>query len=94
MLIEHLAGKPPRDSTEDWLSKISKTVNLNPQVSNTCMLLDGLKTLEVITRNVDSSESENFYLVRGSDTFAISIDLHPSPVLKQVFSTLTFRKSK
>lgn len=91
-MIEHLADKPPDQNAEQWLNSIKTATNLNPPVSEDWILIDGTRSLKVINRNPDSSESENVYTVRGSQTFAIRAKLNtPSYALyEKMLSTLKF----
>lgn len=92
IMIEHLADKPPDQNAEQWLNSIKTATNLNPPVSEDWILIDGTRSLKVINRNPDSSESENVYTVRGSQTFAIRAKLNtPSYALyEKMLSTLKF----
>jgi hypothetical protein len=92
IMIEHLADKPSDQIAEQWLNNIKATTNLNPRVREEWVSLDETRALKVISRNPDSTESENIYVVHGSKTFAIRAELNtPSyPLYQQMLSTFKF----
>jgi hypothetical protein len=86
IMIEHPIDKPGGQSIEHWLTKISVTTNLCSRISEEWITLNGARALKVINRCEDSkeSESENYYLVNGSKTFAIRTDRNtPSSQVEQ-----------
>jgi len=92
VMIEHLIDKPDNRSEEQWLDDIKRATNLSPQVSEDWITLAGVRALRVINRSVDSTESENIYLLPGSRTFAIRAGRNvPSyAVYQRMLSTFRF----
>ena len=90
IMIEHLIDKPHDQTVEQWLQKM--TMDLNPFISEEWISLNGTRALKVISRNADSTESENIYVVHGSKTFAIQAQRNmPSyPLYQRMLSTLRF----
>jgi hypothetical protein len=74
VLIEHLADKPAGVNTDDWLSRIKRTADLNPRIAEDTIVLDGLPGLRVRYRNPHNGgyEIESVYIVSGTQTFAVS----------------------
>jgi hypothetical protein len=90
--VEHLIDKPSGQTVEQWLNDVKVTTVLNPFVSEEWITLDGTRALKVISRNVDSTESENIYVVHGSKTFAIRAGRKTAsyPLYQRMLSTLRF----
>ena len=61
-MIQRLGDRPAGQPVEKWLTSISATNNFNPRVHEDWMTLNGARTLKVIYRNRDSSESEYLYV--------------------------------
>jgi len=74
IMIEHLIDKPADQTLEQWLNNVKVTSVLNSFVREEWISLNGTRALKVFNRNVDSTESENIYIVHRSKTFAIRAD--------------------
>lgn len=92
VMIDRLVDKPSDQGLEEWLKDVKLTTNLNPKVSEVWITLGNERALMVITRNPDSTECENYYVVHGSKTFAIQIDRNSAtyPVYKRMLNTFKF----
>jgi len=91
-MIENLMDKPSDQSARRWLDEVSRSTVLNPRVSANWIRLARTQALEVVSRNGDATESENFYLLHGSKTFAIRTPRN-SParrLIQQMLSTFEF----
>lgn len=71
IMIEHLIDKPVDEDVEPWLKEVSRDTVLNPQISEEWIVLDHRKALRVTNGNLDSTSSENIYVLDGKKTFAI-----------------------
>ena len=92
VMIENLMDKPSDQSARRWLDEVSRSTVLNPRVSANWIRLARTQALEVVSRNGDATESENFYLLHGSKTFAIRTPRN-SParrLIQQMLSTFEF----
>jgi hypothetical protein len=74
IMIEHLIDKPGDQSVEQWLNDVNVSTNLGPIVSQEWVAFGGTRALKVINGRLDTTESENIYLVHDSKTFAIRAD--------------------
>jgi len=69
--IEILQNKPGDQTIEGWLHRVAETAVLNPRISEEWTDLDKRRALTVRTRNPDSTQSENIYVVDQSRTVFI-----------------------
>jgi len=92
IMIERLADKPVNQGTDEWLDDVSRATVLNQRVGEEWMFVDGMRALKVRNRNPDSGESENIYLVNGSNTFAIRTS-KGCVICQQVISTFRLERN-
>ena len=96
LMVEHLVDKPKAQSVREWLDDIKMKVNLNPRLSEEWITLAGEPALRVITRNSDSTQSEDIYVVHAISTFQITFDRSSSSadVCRMMLSTFQFVTSR
>ncbi|MGA2273938.1 MAG: hypothetical protein ABSH00_10320 [Bryobacteraceae bacterium] len=87
IMIKRLKNKPADQSVARWLNDVKQVAVVNPRVMERWITLDGARALRVETRNPDSTESENIYIVDGSRTFFIQA----SPIQNMSFYRLYAR---
>ena len=76
VMVQPLADKPSGTTVDAWLTKISQTTNLNPQLAAQRLTLNDLPALKARYRNPNGGghEMEQVYVVSSSRTFAITFD--------------------
>jgi hypothetical protein len=82
VMVEHLDAKPADTSDDAWLANIARTANLNKQVAESRMELNGLPALKVHYRTASGGEMEAVYVLAGVETFEVAfIPFGDSPQL-------------
>src|ERR1700676_3968389 len=66
IMIEHLIDKPADQTLEQWLDDVKASTVLNPFLREEWISLNGTLALKVFSRNTDSTERKNIYLVHAS----------------------------
>lgn len=96
VMIEHLIDKPVEEDVEPWLKEVSRDTILSPLISEEWIVLDHKKALKVINGNLDSTKSENIYVLYGPKTFAIRTDRNTLSyaTYQRMLSTFKFVVSK
>lgn len=76
VMVEPLADERSGTTVDAWFTKIKQTANLNPQLTEQRLTLNGLPALKVRYRNPigGGHEMEEVYVVSDSRTFAITFD--------------------
>jgi hypothetical protein len=72
VMVEQLGAKPVGTSDDAWLANIARTANLNKQVAESRMKLNGLPALKVRYRTASGGEMEAVYVLAGVETFEVS----------------------
>jgi len=72
VMVEPLADKPSSESVNAWLTEVSMTNNVNLQIHEGTLTLNGLPALKVRYRTGTGEEMETVYMVSGSQTFAVT----------------------
>jgi hypothetical protein len=94
VMIQRLRDKPVNQSVDLWLNEVKQIAVANPRISEQWISLDGKRALKVITRNPDSTESENVYAAVGSKTFFLQAapagNARFYQVYKQMLATFKF----
>jgi hypothetical protein len=96
VMIEPLAEKPSGQDADSWLKEVSRDTVLNPRISEDWIVLGHRRALKVVNGNLNSSSSENIYVMNGGRTFAIrtSRDTPSYPTYLRMLSTFKVTAAK
>jgi hypothetical protein len=78
VMVEPLRDRPSRTAEDDWLSNISKTANVNAQISKEKMRVDRFPALKVRYRTKDGDEMESVYVAARSRTLVVDFNADQS----------------
>ena len=97
VMIDHLTDVPRGSDVEEWLSDISRRVNLNRHITDERTAVDGRPALRVRYQHIDGTQGESLFIVDSPRTFYISFtrawreeDDEFYTVHRQIVSTFTF----
>ena len=76
VMVSRLANKPADTSVDAWLVQVSATANVNKRIHDEPLQVDGLPAIKVRYRQPEG-ETEEVYVVSGSNTFSVSFSADP-----------------
>ena len=93
VMIAHLRDKPSGMSVDAWFEDLKRAANLNPEIDEQRLMLNGLPALRVRYRNPYVGDMETVYVISGSRTFKLEFsDDKPLRPMENMRNYPTYRR--